>query len=230
VTPEVYWRRRLFTLAGGLAVLGLLAWAVGGASTAHPSASTTSYNQSQPPSPPVNPTPTIASPSPTPSATGPSPRPSASKKDHGRTARRHTRRALPPGLNAPGDDCPSGDVVISLTADGDYFGGAARPEFTVSVVSTSGQACAFNVGARYLTLVVESGGVREWGSADCYRGAGVKVATLSRGVPVQQKITWNRELSSPGCRLPLAAAQPGTYTATASDAGVNSHTVVFTLG
>jgi hypothetical protein len=210
-------------------VLGLLAWAVGGASTAHPAASTTSYNQSQPPAPPVDPTPTIPSPSPSPSATKPSPKPSDGKKDPGRPAKRHTRRALA-GLNAPGDDCPSAGMVVSLTADGDDFGGTARPEFTVSVVSTSGQTCAFNVGARYLTLVIDSGGVREWGSADCYRGAGVKIAMLTRGVPVQQKITWNRELSSPGCRMAPTAAQPGTYTATASDAGVSSHIVVFMLG
>jgi hypothetical protein len=229
VSPEVYWRRRLFTLAGGLAVLGLLAWAVGGASTAHPTASTASYNQAQQSAPPVNPTPTISSPSPSPSATKPSPKPTASKAHT--TAKRHTTgRKLGSGLNAPGDDCSSADTVISLTANGDDFGTTLRPEFTVTVVSTSGQTCAFNVGGRYLTVDVESGGVHEWGSADCYRGAGVKVDMLSRGVPVTEKITWNRELSSPGCHLAATPARAGAYTATASDAGVSSHTIVFTLG
>lgn len=133
-------------------------------------------------------------------------------------------------VNAPGDDCPSADVVISLTANGDSYAGAARPEFTIDVVSTDSRTCAFNVGARYLTLVISSGGVREWGSDDCTSGSQSRPEMLARGVPVQKTITWDRTLSAPGCHLTPTAARPGTYTATASDAGVRSHTVVFVLG
>jgi hypothetical protein len=99
----------------------------------------------------------------------------------------------------------------------------------MSVVSTSGSRCAVNVGPRYLTLVISSGSVRVWGSADCIHGSGTQVAMLHRGVPVQRKITWDRTLSSPGCKLSGSAARPGTYTVTASDAGVHSHTLVFVL-
>lgn len=246
VTAEVYWRRRVIALAAGLAVLGLLAWAVGGASATHQVASTTSFNQSQPPVTPSGfPTPATssASPSPSPSASSSSPSPSPSpsgSKTPGQPAKkaaaaRHssgkhaTRRRTAAGLSALGDDCPSGDVVVSLAASGQTFDAAARPEFTITVVSTAGRACQFNVGPRYLTLVIESGAVREWGSGDCVRGGGTKVAMLTRGVPVQRKLTWNRTLSAPGCHLPPSAARPGTYTATASDASVHSHTVVFLL-
>jgi hypothetical protein len=226
VGPDVYWRRRLFALAGGLTVFGLLAWAVGGASTAHPVANTSSVSTPSPPPPSTPlPSPTVSSPSPSPSSSSPKPSPSPTK----------TTKTTPPqahhtvGQNAPGDDCPSGDVVVSLTANGDNYGGSTRPEFTITVVSTDAQACAFNIGPQYLTLVISSGGVRAWGSADCARGSGTKVAMLSRGVPVQDKITWNRTLSAPGCHLAGTPARPGTYTAVASDAGLHSHTVVFVL-
>ncbi|MGH3159708.1 MAG: hypothetical protein ACRDNF_24480, partial [Streptosporangiaceae bacterium] len=173
VAPEVYWRRRLFALAAGLAVLGLLAWAVGGASVTHPTASDTSYNQSQRSAPTSFPTPTISSPSPSPSPSALSPSPTPSPSDSKPSAatqakkakvraKRHGsgHRALAAGLNAPGDDCRPGDVVISLSAGGSSFRPGAHPRFTVTVVSTAGQTCAFNVGSRYLTLVIESGGVR----------------------------------------------------------------------
>jgi hypothetical protein len=246
VTPEVYWRRRLFALAAGLAVFGLLAWAVGGAAS-HPRASATSFNQPQQQDTATGfPTPTMSSATPAISPSvpaSPSSSPSANDgKNHGKkprkakkpkkTAKRHRARThtRAGGINAPGDDCPGHDVVISLTANGDSFGASGRPEFTVNVVSTAGMTCAFNIGAKYLTLVIESGGVREWGSADCYHGAGIQVAMLHRGVPVRRRFSWDRMLSSPGCRLAPTPARPGTYTATGSDAGVHSRTVVFTLG
>jgi hypothetical protein len=133
------------------------------------------------------------------------------------------------GLNAPGDDCPASDVVVSLAASGTTFDGSARPHFTITVVSTAGRRCQVNVGPRYLTMVIQSGGVREWGSGDCVKGGGTQVAMLARGVPVQRNFTWNRTLSAPGCHLPATGARPGTYTATATDSGAHSHTVVFLL-
>src|SRR5215472_4042054 len=72
-SADAYWRRRLFALLAGLAVLGLLAWAVGGAS-ARPTAATTPLHHHHAPKPSTSaagglPTPS-ASPSPTPSRTG----------------------------------------------------------------------------------------------------------------------------------------------------------------
>lgn len=228
VPPRVYWRRRVFALAAGLAVLGLLAWAVGGAASPRPAASTTSLDGRRP-STPV-PSPVESTPSPSPPAASPSPRPSASGKPSP-TVKPSSAHPGTTGTNAPGDDCPSGDVVLSLTANGDSYGTTARPVFTVNVVSTDGQTCAFNVGARYLTLVVSSGGVRIWGSGDCaVHGSQSQVAMLARGVPVRRTITWGRTISSRGCHLPFPAARPGTYTAAAFDAGVHSRTVVFQLG
>lgn len=244
VTPEVYWRRRVIALAAVLAVLGLLAWAVGGAAVSHPVAAKASFsNQSQPlaaptgyPSPAASSASPASSPSPSspghsaPASPGGSKNPRQQGKKPAAAVQRH--RAGQPavtGINAPGDDCPAGDVVLSLAASGSTFATAVRPRLTISVVSTASQVCRFNVGRRYLTVVIESGKSRVWGSGDCVRGGGTQVAMLARGVPVRRTLTWNRTRSAPGCHLPATAARPGTYTATASDAGVHSHTVKLQL-
>jgi hypothetical protein len=48
-------------------------------------------------------------------------------------------------------------------------------------------------------------------------------------VPYQRVISWDRMLSSPGCRMARTAAQPGTYTAEVSEGTMHSSTVVFVL-
>jgi hypothetical protein len=232
---NIYWRRRLFALAAGLAVFGVLAWAVGGANT-HPVAATSSVSTKPPhtyPPPstlPVtpSPSPSSSSPSPSPSASSSSPSPSPSPSP---SKSKQPAKASHPktGRSALGDDCPSADVVVSLSSNGDSYAPGARPKFTMSVVSTAGRRCAFNLGPRYLRLVIHSGSVRVWGSADCLHGSGTQVAMLRRGVPVQRKLTWDRTLSTAGCRLSHTAARPGAYTATASDSGVQSRTLVFDL-
>src|SRR5437763_13342776 len=76
VSADAYWRRRLFALAAGLAVLGLLAWAVGGASAPRPTAATTPLHHQNHPGnlPATGGLPAIsASPSPSPSPTGGTP-------------------------------------------------------------------------------------------------------------------------------------------------------------
>jgi hypothetical protein len=230
--PDVYWRRRFFALAAGLAVLGLLAWAVTGASSARPTAATSPLHSHSPrpatSSPGLSPTPYASSTSPSPSASSPSPSPSPSG-----TPRHHAHGRKPASHAAArhrGSDCPAADVVVSMTASGNSFAGTARPEFVVSVVSTDSRTCTVNTGTRHLTLLIESGGVRVWNSADCAgKSKASVVSKLPRGVPLQHNFWWNRRLSAPGCRAPGSEARPGTYTATASDGRLHSHTLVFVL-
>ena len=62
---------------------------------------------------------------------------------------------------------------------------------------------------------------------------GVAGLVLGGGIGFSDKmfgLTCDRLLSTTGCPAPRPSAQPGTYTATVSDAGVHSRTVVFTLG
>ena len=121
-------------------------------------------------------------------------------------------------------------MVISLTESSNSYGAGAHPWFGIDVVSTDSRTCALNIGTRYLAVVVRSGGVRVWDSADCAAKAGTSVVTkLARGVPLQRRITWDRLLSSPGCRVTRTAARPGTYTVTVSDGRSHSRTLAFVL-
>jgi hypothetical protein len=247
VAADVYWRRRLFALAAGLAVFGLLAWAVGGATTTRQTASTTSLTSQSPQASvtPVSAPP--ASPSPSPSTTGPSPSPSATGTPGGhgkkpaakagqagqaaKTGRAHARHAAAAAQARPhGSGCPAGDVVITMTASSNSYGARARPELSVDLVSTDSRTCTLNTGSRHLAVVIESGGVRVWGSADCGGKSGASVTTkLKRGVPVQLRFSWDRLLSAPGCRGARSPARPGTYTVTASDGALRSRTLAFVL-
>jgi hypothetical protein len=236
-SADAYWRRRLFALAAGLAVLGLLIWAVGGAASPRPTAATkpTHHHHAQDPSvPAVGGLPTPSSPSPSPSGTGGSQRHARDRKhaSHGAHPKaRHTAPAAAGGTRPrPGGGCRPADVVLTLTASSNSYGRAARPEFSIDVVSTASQTCTFNVGTRHLTLLIKSGGVRVWNSADCAGKSGASsVAKLKRGVPLQLQMSWNRRLSSPGCNVPRAVARPGAYTVQASAGHLHSHTLVFDL-
>src|SRR5215470_4646003 len=168
---DAYWRRRLFALAAGLAVLGLVVWAVGGAASPRPTAATTPahHHAPHPNAPAAGGLPTSSSPSTTPSDTSRSQR-------HPRGGNHASQAAKPKAKHTPavaaagthprgGGDCRPADVVLTLTASSNSYGPAARPKFGIDVVSTASQTCTFNVGTRHLTLLIESGGVRVWNSA-----------------------------------------------------------------
>ena len=130
--------------------------------------------------------------------------------------------------------CPPGDILVRLFPSQGSYGSHALPEFDVDVVSTAPGSCAVNVGARYLWLVVRSGGIaRVWSSAGCATGAGSRVVWLTHGVPLILHVTWDRKTSSPGCQQARAVVRPGTYTATATAmvSGVrrSSDTKIFVL-
>jgi hypothetical protein len=97
------------------------------------------------------------------------------------------------------------------------------------VVSTADGTCAFNVGPRFLTLVIRAGGKRVWDSADCAAAPGSVVTDLARGVPTILPVTWDLQTSAPGCPATAAQATPGGYSAAASDGGVTSNSVTFRL-
>jgi hypothetical protein len=227
----------LLALVGGLAVLGLLIWAVGGAASPRPTAATRPlhHHHSQGTTPVTSGTPTPpASPSPSPSHTSRSQQRHAHSGKHQSHAAqpkaKHTPAAPAAGTRPHNGDCQPADVVLTLTASSNSYSRAARPEFDIDVVSTASQTCGFNVGTRHLTLLIESGGVRVWNSADCAGKSGAStVAKLKRGVPLHLQVSWNRRLSSPGCTMPQAVARPGAYTVKASAGQLHSHTVVFDL-
>lgn len=237
-----YWRRRFAALVVGLAMLALIAWALSGAlngSAVQPAAAegtspggqgTGQAGQGAGGSGPASASAGAASGSAGPSgpaagtrghrpapAANPAPAPAAS---HGQRAKRRGGRL---------ETCRPGGVVLSLSSSQTTFGPRELPVFDADVVSTMARTCTFNVGAKYLTLVIRAGRTRIWGSADCVAGRGSLVTDLQRGVPTVLPISWDRETSSPGCEIGSAPVRPGIYTATVIAGTEISNTETFRL-
>lgn len=233
-----YWRRRFLALVGGLAILAVLAWACSGAFGSSLAARTSAAGgalaggraarqgghgaggsgavpaRSAQPSALASPAPAA---SPAAAASSPAaalPQPAGSQD---------------PAAGQPGR-CHSSDVVLSLSASQNSFSAREIPVFDVAIVSTSAGRCTFNVGAKHVMLVIRAGRVRIWGSADCVEGRGSLITSLERGVPTTLPISWDRQTSSPGCRVALPQVPAGTYTATAVDGTDVSNPETFRLG
>ena len=138
-------------------------------------------------------------------------------------------RAAGPVPQGPARACSPDDVVISLFSSQASYGPGQLPEFSVDVVSTSARTCAFNVGPRFLALVITADGKRVWSSADCVAGRGSLQTDLARGVPTAVPLSWDRESSAPGCRVTSRQVTAGSFAAAASDAGLASNSLTFTL-
>jgi hypothetical protein len=237
--PDSYWRRRVIMLVAGLSLLGLFAWIFsggGGKPPVTPAARNSQASGILPAAaysgaPTPTPTPTVTgsgSASPSPSASG---KPAASKSAAGKSARPHATGSAPAvtSARAPGGGCYPSAVVLSLfSSKSEYYTGQ-DPEFDLYAVSTGSGTCSFNTSPAKLHVVVMSAGRIIWDSADCTHGTANQVAWLSRGVPAQESITWNRSISLPGCVTLAAAARPGTYQVQARSATVDSPERTFKL-
>jgi hypothetical protein len=224
-TPVTYWRRRFFALAAGFAILALIAWAFSGvvgasgrnlaASSGHESAvhrghpagaaaaGGTSDSRGAVKASAASTAPASPSPEQTPAA-GPTPA-------------------------GPARACNPGDVVISLFSSQASYGPGQLPEFNVDVVSTAVGTCEFNVGPRFLAVVITADGKRIWNSADCVAGQGSLQTDLARGVPTAVPLSWDRESSAPGCKAPSRQVTTGSFAAAASDGGLVSNSLTFEL-
>ena len=216
----MYWRRRVFALAGGLGLLGLLAWACSGAAGrtaaggAVPSATAGPAGAQQA----AQALRAAAS-----ATAGPA---------NARTQRpgRARQRSGAQGQAAlAGGGCAAGSLVLSLFGSGTTFGPGDRPRFQVDVVDVGSGGCVFDTGSRSVRLVIMSGTDRIWSSADCSRSTAPAPLRLRRGVPYIASFTWDEARSAPGCRAARTAALPGTYTATGYGGGAASPTAVFVL-
>jgi hypothetical protein len=241
--PDAYWRRRVITLTIGLGLLGLLAWAFSGAGSGKvphratgqpqsmggalpaaaygsPSAgysdapSATGTAASSPAGASASPTSTTtpllspsAAPSGSPTATSTSP-----AKDS--KSRAHASAARAPGR---GGRCAAADVVVSLFVTKDSYPPGEMPQFDIDAVSTAPGKCTFDLGPRSLRLSVTSRGRVIWASDECVRGAGSKVTELTRGVPAEVSVTWDRVISASGCGPRHGTARPGGYSAVVSN-------------
>ena len=226
-----YWRRRFTALVIGLAVFGVIAWAISGvlgtpASRATAaSAGSNGGHQARG----LAPDPATSASTGTGRPGSASPSPSASTASHGS---KHPAKAAAPSAGVPSGRadgkpaaCLRKEIVLSLVSNQSSAGPRAPRQFDVDVVSTSTAICRFNLGPKHLALVIRKGTRKIWGSADCVRGQGSLVTKLSRGVPVVLPISWNRQTSTPGCTKAASRAPAGKYSATAIDGTLTSNTL-----
>jgi hypothetical protein len=261
--PYPYWRRRAVTLAAGLGVLGLLAWAFssgGGTPAPAPHNSPAAGALSAPAYPSVpasgslpgsgsgsgsgsGPGPGSRSASPSVGANaavpglaspGTSGLPSATARPGGQSgqeakSRASARTAQAAANTGPSGRCSPNSVVLSLFSGSRSYRPGQNPQFGVNAVSTAPGSCTFDLSPAQLHLVVMSAGRVIWDSADCGRGGGTKLSRLTRGIPVQEYITWNRAITLPGCVTLASSARPGSYQAQARTPAISSGTFSFKL-
>ena len=148
------------------------------------------------------------------------------------STRAHATSSAPPVASArkPGGACYSSAVVLSLFSSKYEYSKGQDPEFDLYAVATGSGTCSFDTSPSKLHVVVMSAGRIIWDSADCASGAAKQTAHLSRGVPEQESVTWNRSISLPGCVTLASAARAGTYQVQARSATVDSPVRTFKLG
>jgi hypothetical protein len=101
--------------------------------------------------------------------------------------------------------------------------------FVVGALSTKNRPCRINLGSRFTSVVVASGGTPLWDSSSCLRGTGSRAVTLRRGAPASLRVTWDRRTSLSGCPGQGTAAPAGTYTAAAFTGQIRSQATTFIL-
>ncbi len=243
VSPATYWRRRVVVFTGGMAVLTLLTWgvnaAVSGAFAGSPAAGHGSpgshadgpatrargergsrhalANQTADLRSRQRAKPQPSTPSPS-ASTAPSP-------GSGQQADAHTAPVPGAGQQA----CASGAVVLTLHSPRSRYGPGSPATFVVGAVSTRSRPCQVNLGPRFVSVVIDSGGTPIWDSSSCARGTISHVITLKRGVPALLQVTWDRRISQSGCPGQGGAVRPGSYTAGAFYGQLRSHPTTFVL-
>lgn len=246
VRADVYWRRRVVALAIGLAIVGLISWAVNGtlSTPASPGAAAAGAAPGggagggsggaglASGSPAASRGSRAAS---TPS-TGPAGRAAGRTSAAGRSRQAGTSGSPQVGSHQGGwhqrgspAACPPGDVVLSLRQPQASYSGRAWPQFEVDVVSTAARPCAFNTGPRFLSVVVRSGRHALWTSAACSGGNGSNLAVLTKGVPVTLHFWWDRRAGSSGCQGQGRQVRAGAFVATAVSGRMSSNSLIFVL-
>ena len=127
--------------------------------------------------------------------------------------------------------CPDSAIKVSVATDALSYPAAVVPGLTISVTNTGSTACARDVGAGALGLLITSGQDRVWSSDDCQKAAPPQLRTIAPGTSQSQTVAWTRHRSDKACPTTAPAdAQPGTYVLTGHAGGVTSKPVVFRLG
>ena len=240
---DAYWRRRAITLALGLCLLAVLVWAFTGSGGGRPTIPVPTGS----PQPTMQPEAAYSSvPTAPPATQGSLKTPTARRTAGTRPSSTADAAAQSGGKggksgkggkggngggsgSGTGGQCSPGDIVLSLLSNKSSYSAGQDPRFEVYVVSTGQAACTFELGPAKLQVQVMSAGRIVWDSADCPGGDSTRVATLRRGVPSQESITWKRTSTLPGCVTLASSVRPGTYQVQAKAGTIASAVLVIKL-
>lgn len=124
--------------------------------------------------------------------------------------------------------CEPADLGLELVADATSYPAGALPTFTVRLVNDGEAACLVDAGEAQRQILITSGSDRIWASTDCASDEALQLL-LAPGEPDERQVQWDRNRSAEGCAGDQPAAQPGTYQAVLTLAGVSTAPVVFGL-
>jgi hypothetical protein len=222
-STATYWRRRFFVLATIIGVLTVLIWAVNGMLSvpAAPSQAASSSHASTASSAPLRLSNVLPTPSPTPTPT-PTPTRHSGKKRHA--------SKQPPAAAGGSGACAPGSMTLRVSSPQYWYQSGVTPRFTVRAVSRAGHSCRFNMGTRFVAVVITTAQRHIWSSADCASGKASDVVVLDGGKPAVRHTSWNRKTSSPGCGGHSHLVLPGEYQVTAVAGQLHSKTMNFVLG
>ena len=163
-------------------------------------------------------------------AQSPSPRPSPAPSRRAPARRDPARHQSTSGATAPGTAaaCVPGTVTLRLSSPQYWYQTGKTPRFIVRAVTTGSQPCRFNIGTRFVAVVVAADRPI-WSSADCPQGRASHPSVLTASSPGVLRVSWNEKTSSPGCGAEQAA-RPGEYQVTAVDGRLHSKAVNIVLG
>ena len=221
VSPATYWRRRITVLAAAAGLLTALSWAVNGMLTASSTAGQ---------APPRGSTGAAGSTRPHLSGGDASQTPSPSPSPPAKPAHSRHRAARRAHAAAGTLACTRDSMTLSVSSPQYFYQPGTTPRFTAHAVSTAGQPCGFNMGPKFVSVVIAAGNRRIWSSADCVHGAGSNMVVMASGKKAALRVSWNRRTSSPGCSGTGHLVRPGEYQVSVVAGRLHSRSVNFVLG
>ncbi|MCW2934169.1 MAG: hypothetical protein JWM19_5131 [Actinomycetia bacterium] len=232
--PEYYWRRRFLVLAGGLAIVGVIACGVsallGPAKPVRAAHASLAVRDTLPPaalgSPPAT---SGSSPSVRAAAApgkGSSPAPGASSRSAPSVTGSPSQRSSA----SPAATCSPSAMVLSLLTPHAQYSPEQQPRFEVYAVSTAPGSCALAFGPSTVQVVVVHDGHVLWDSAGCLASTpAAKPVRFMQGVPQVAVLSWNRKARTSGCAGSVPAGTWGRVDAVALADGKYSPVRSFTL-
>jgi hypothetical protein len=225
-----YWRRRFLVLAGGLAIVGVIAAGL-----------STLLGPAKPVGGKAAPRASLAVRDTLPAAALGSPSGSGSSSSASAAASRGTSPSPAPGASSGGAvspravaspvvTCAPSAIVLSLLTGQAQYSPGQQPRFEVYAVSTAPGSCTLAFGPSFVQVIVVRHGQVLWDSAECPASApAARPLRFMQGVPQVAVLSWNRKARTSGCAGTVPAGTWGRVDAVALADGKYSPVRSFTL-